>query len=77
MMVVLMVLRGPAWSQGAQPNLTLVVNGQAGQVPIIQINGKPYVDVDALARLTKSSLSFKGNQVVLTPPGSAPIPAPQ
>ena len=39
------------------------------------------MDVDALARETNSSLSFKGNQLVLTPLGSAPrttaAPAPQ
>lgn len=59
-------------SSFAQQNLTLIVSGQPGQVPIVQINGKSYVDIDALARLTNSSLSFKGNQVILTPPGSAP-----
>jgi hypothetical protein len=56
----------------AQQNLTLVVTGQPGQIPIVQINGKSYVDIDALARLTNSSVSVKGNQVILTPPGSAP-----
>src|SRR5450755_5001387 len=56
----------------AQQNLTLIVTGQPGQAPIVQMNGKSYVDIDALARLTNSSLSFKGNQVVLTPRGSAP-----
>src|SRR5208283_711775 len=55
----------------AQQNLTLIVAGQPGQIPVLQMNGKSYVDVDALARLTNSSVSFKGNQVILTPPGSA------
>src|SRR5271165_3476721 len=71
MLAALLVLPGLAWSQDAQQNLTLIVTGQPGQVPIRQMNGKSYVDVDALARLTNSSLSFKGNQVILTPPGSA------
>src|SRR5450631_3802089 len=56
----------------AQQNLTLVVTGQPGQTPIVQMNGKSYVDIDALARLTNSSVSIKGNQVILTPQGSAP-----
>jgi hypothetical protein len=56
----------------AQQNLTLIVAGQPGQAPIVQMNGKSYVDIDALARLTNSSVSIKGNQVVLTPLGSAP-----
>jgi hypothetical protein len=71
MLVALLVLPGLAWSQDAQQNLTLIVTGQPGQAPIVQMNGKSYVDIDALARLTNSSLSFKGNQVILTPPGSA------
>ena len=60
----------------AQQNLTLIVTGQPGQTPIVQMNGKSYVDIDALARLTNSSVSFKGNQVILTPPGSAPSTPP-
>src|ERR1017187_767913 len=60
----------------AQQNLTLIVSGQPGQVPIVQMNGKSYVDIDALARLTNRSLSFKGNQVILTPRGSAPSTLP-
>jgi hypothetical protein len=76
MLVVLLVLPGLAWSQHAPQNLTLIVTGQPGQIPILQVNGKSYVDIDALARLTKSSLSSKGNQVILTPPGSAPSAPP-
>ena len=60
----------------AQQNLTLIVAGQPGQIPILQMNGKSYVDIDALARLTNSSVSFKGNQVILTPAGSAPSTPP-
>jgi hypothetical protein len=76
MLVVLLALTGLAWSQDAQQNLTLIVTGQAGQIPILQMNGKSYVNIDALARLTNSSLSFKGNQLILTPPGSAPSTSP-
>jgi len=65
----------PAFPQ-AQQNGTLIVSGQPGQTPVVQINGKTYVDVEALARLTNSSLSFKGNQVILTPPGPAPSTPP-
>src|SRR5271169_1182567 len=75
-LVALLVLPGLAWSQDAQQNRTLIVTGQPGQIPILHMNGKSYVDVDALARLTNSSLSFKGNQVILTPAGSAPSTPP-
>ena len=80
MSLLSLILSGLAWSQYAPQNLTLIVVGQQGQIPILQINGKSYVDVDALARETNSSLSFKGNQLVSTPLGSAPrttaAPAP-
>ena len=36
------------------------------------MNGKSYVDIEALARLTGSSVSIKGNQVILTPQSSTP-----
>ena len=65
-----------AFAQDAQQNLTLIVAGQPGQAPIVQINGKSYVDINALARLTNSSVRIKGNQVILTPLGSAPRTPP-
>lgn len=45
---------------------SLVVSGGQGSAPITQINGRNYVDVEALARAANGSLSFNGNQVVLT-----------
>jgi len=66
-------------SQVAQQNGTLMVSGQPGQAPLVQISGKSYVDVETLARLTNGSLSFKGNQITLTLPasaGSAPTTVP-
>lgn len=61
-----LTMPGVALSQAVQQNGTLIVNGLAGQAPIRQINGKSYVDVEALARITNGSLSFKGNQITLT-----------
>ena len=63
-------------AQTAAPRVgTLAVAGHAGQVPVVQINGKTYVDVESLARLTGGSLSFQANQTTLTLP-SAPASAP-
>jgi hypothetical protein len=80
MLLAFLVLPGLAWPQAAQQNQTLIVSGQPGQTPVLQINGKSYVDITALARLINGSLSFKGNQVTLTLPGAAdstPPPASQ
>jgi hypothetical protein len=55
----------------ASSNLTLVINGQSGQpVPIMQMNGHSYVEMQALARAVQGTLSFRGNHVELTLPGA-------
>jgi len=56
------------------------VAGHSGTVQILRINGKAYVEIEALARLTQGSLSFNANQTTLTllPAGAeAPAAAPK
>jgi len=50
---------------------TLTVTGYPGQVPVIQVNGRSYVELESLARLTSSSISFRAKQIILTLPASA------
>ena len=79
MLVALLVVPGLAWSQAVQQNSILIISGQPGQISVVQINGRSYVDIEAFARLANGSLGFKGNQITLTLPGaaaSAPAPAP-
>jgi hypothetical protein len=66
----LVFVPGMVLSQGVEESRTLVIEGQAGQVPVMRLRGKSYVELEALARLTHGSLSFNGNQVTLTMPGS-------
>jgi len=47
------------------------VTGYPGQVSVIQVNGKSYVELESLARLTSSSISFRARQIILTLPASA------
>jgi hypothetical protein len=68
MLVVLLIMPGPALSQTAQQSATLTVNGHSGEAPVIQASGRSYVDVEALARITNGSLRFNGNQMILTLP---------
>jgi hypothetical protein len=68
--VILLVVPALALSQAAQETRTLIVNGQPGQVTVVQMNGRSYVDLEALARVANGSLGFKGNQITLTLPGS-------
>jgi len=65
----------------AQEMSSLLIEGPQGQTRLIQVQGKNYVDVDELARITGGSLRFVGNQIILSLPGSdtpaqaAPQPA--
>jgi hypothetical protein len=78
MLAALLALPILALSQAAQQNLTLIVNGRPGVVPVVQFDGRPYVEIEALARVARGSLSFKGNQIILTLPAStaSTVPTP-
>jgi|HubBroStandDraft_1064217.scaffolds.fasta_scaffold55534_2 hypothetical protein len=67
---MLLVVTGIALAQDANQSRTLIVNGQSANVPVIQVNGRSYVDLEALARAANGSLSFSGNMIALTLPGS-------
>ncbi len=78
--LILAALLGQAWPQTSQHNVIFILSGQSGQASVLQINGRSYVDVEALARLTNGSLSFQENQITLTlpsPPGVSAPPAAQ
>ncbi len=79
MLAALLAMPGLAWSQAVQQNGALIVSGQPGRVPVLRINGRSYVDIETLARLTHGSLGFRGNEVTLTLPAfaaSTPTAAP-
>jgi hypothetical protein len=54
---------------------TLAIAGQPDQAPLVKINGKSYVDIESLARITHGSVKFQGRQTILTLPGSGPVNA--
>ena len=66
----IVLLPALALTLAAQQVTSLVVAGQQGQVKVLQVQGTNYVEVNGLARVTGGSLSFSGNQIVLTLPGS-------
>ena len=63
-------------SQDASQNRTLIVNGQSTQVPVVQVNGRSYVDLEALAGAVNGSLSFAGNQIAFSMPSGSATSAP-
>ena len=54
--------------QDAGQNRTLIINGQSSQASVIQVNGRSYVDLEALASAINGSLSSGGNQIALSVP---------
>jgi hypothetical protein len=84
-MMLVTILLLPLLVLVAQETSALLVEGRQGQAKMIQVQGKNYVEVDELARITGGSLRFVGNQIILRLPGSdtpaqaaqlAPEPAP-
>ena len=60
----------------AAANTVLAVRGKTGEVPVVQRDGRSYVDIESLARVTGAALNFEGNKVILTLPGTVQAQAP-
>ena len=70
-LAVLLALPIAAAAQAPQQAGTLAIAGQPEHASLVQINGKSYVDVESLARITHGSIRFQGNQTILTLPAPA------
>jgi len=69
-MMLVTILLLPLLVLAAQEASALLIEGQQGQTRVIQVQGKNYVEVDELARITGGSLRFVGNHIILTLPRS-------
>jgi hypothetical protein len=78
LLAAFLLVAGPGSSQVPGQSRTLTVDGYSGQVPVIQVNGKSYVEIESLARLTGSSMTFRANQTILKlPTSAASTPTPE
>jgi hypothetical protein len=85
--VLLLCLLFLVITQAGQQPRTLILTGHAGELVVVEMGGRSYVEIQALAQLVNASLSFNGNQMVLAlpvpsvrtgataPSGSQPAPA--
>jgi hypothetical protein len=71
-----LVLPGIVLSQNADHNRMLVINNQSTQVPVMQVNGGDYVDIEALASTINGLVSFAGTQIALSVPFSSATAVP-
>jgi hypothetical protein len=55
-------------SQVARQTRTLIVNGHSGDTAVVEIEGRSYVELEALVRIANGSLRFNGNQISVTLP---------
>jgi len=66
-----------ALAAAAQQSTALSIPGQTGTAKVVQVQGHNFVDLEGLAKLTNSTISFKGSEIVLTlPGGGTPVAAP-
>ena len=68
--LALLTLPGVAASQSSHKTRSLVINGHSGDAIIYQIDGKSFVDLETLVRIGNGSISFSGDQVVLSLPAA-------
>ena len=75
-LAVFLILPVLALALAAQQSRTLIVPGHPGELPVVEVGGRSYVEIEGLARLAKGSLSFNGNQIILTLPGAGGASSP-
>lgn len=71
MLGLLLTCNATMLAQGPQETGKLQVRGYPGEAAVVRVNGRPFVDLQALAQITGSSVAFEGGRVVLVLP-SAP-----
>jgi hypothetical protein len=72
-LIILMILTLPMLtvSQTASQRQTLIVNNQPGEAIVVQLAGRSYVELEALARLANGTVGYRGNLITLTLPASS------
>jgi hypothetical protein len=69
-LMLVTILLSPLLALAVQQTTALLIDGRLAQAEVIQVQGKNYVEVDELARITGGSLRFVGSQIILTLPAS-------
>ena len=55
-------------AQSGEESRTLVINGQSGEVALLQMNNKMYLDLQRLAQISKGAISYEENRIVINLP---------
>jgi hypothetical protein len=57
------------------PDRPLIINGKTAQAPVVQMNGRSYVELESLAQALNATVAFEEKRVVLTIPAAPPADA--
>jgi len=68
-LAVLLMVVAMAQAQTQRQNEAFSVQGYPGQTSVVQFQGRKFVDLEDLARITNGSLSFEASRIVLALPG--------
>lgn len=66
--LVLLACFGAPLSQDQSEERILIINGQTTQVPVVQVKGRSYIGLEALADAVNGSLSYSGRMIALSVP---------
>ena len=58
------------------PDKVLVVNGRTVGTPVVQIDGRSYVDIDTVAQITNGVVTVQSDRILLTIRTTTPSPPP-
>lgn len=68
--VVLLLASNLVGAQTSHKTQTLVVNGHTGNAMVYQIDGRAFIEVETLVRIANGSMSFRGDQIILSLPAA-------
>jgi len=67
---LLLAFSGLTSAQVAEHFRTLVVNDYSGKVALLEMGDKTYIELRQLVQIAHGSISYEGNQVIVTLPGA-------
>lgn len=67
-LVALLIMVEMAAAQTPRQGVTMSVQGYREEAPVVQLQGRTFVEVQDLARITNGSLSFERGRIIVTPP---------
>lgn len=56
-------------AQSELQSRTLVINGQSGKAMVYRVDGQWFIDLETLVHIANGSVTFHGDQIILTLPG--------